>query len=59
VDDDFDIVNVLMIQLVMEEKVVAKKTKKKTPKKSAKMHVYVCSSDSEDDSSEGEDRGIS
>jgi hypothetical protein len=32
---------------------------KKTPRKSARIHDYVCSSDSEDDSSEDKDRGIS
>jgi hypothetical protein len=59
VDDNYDIVNLLTIQLVAEEKVAAKKMKKKTPRKSAKMQVYVCSSKSEDDSSKDEDRGIS
>jgi hypothetical protein len=58
-DDDYDVVNVLTIQLVAEEKVAPKKIKKKTPKKSSRIPVYVCSSDSEDDSSEDEDRGIS
>jgi hypothetical protein len=58
-DDDYDIVNILTIQLVAEEKVVTKRIKKKTPRKTAGMQVYVCSSDSKDDSSEDEDRGIS
>jgi hypothetical protein len=58
-DDDYEIVNVLMIQLVAKEKVATKKIKKKTPRKTTRIPVYVCSSDSEDDSSEDEDRGIS
>jgi hypothetical protein len=48
-----------MIQLVAKEKVATKKIKKKTPRKTTRIPVYVCSSDSEDDSSEDEDRGVS